>query len=31
MNDGPKQFIAILIVVSTFAIVAKILAEGLVF
>jgi len=29
MNDGTKQLIAIFIVVSTFVIVAKILAEGL--
>jgi len=31
MNDGAKQFIAILIVVSTIAVVAKILSEGVVF
>ncbi len=29
MNDGAKQFIAILIVVSTFVILAKMFAEGL--
>lgn len=30
MNDGAKQFIAILIVVSTIAVVAKILINGVV-
>jgi hypothetical protein len=31
MNDGTKQFIAILIVVSTIVVVAKVLKEGVVF
>ncbi len=31
MNDGAKQFIAMMIVVSTIVVIVKILTEGLVF
>jgi hypothetical protein len=31
MNDGLKQFMAMMIAVSTFVVIAKILTEGVVF